>query len=65
VTTNEHTRVALEDELTATEVEISRLRIVRDRTSHKLEQTLRKRERLYRHLAALEREDEPEPEEAA
>ena len=50
-------RVELEDELVAAEREISCLRVIRDRISYKLEQTLRERERLRRHLSAIERED--------
>ena len=55
--TNELNRVELEDELVAAEREIASLRMTRDRISHKLEQTLRERERLSRHLSALARED--------
>jgi hypothetical protein len=53
-------RTEIEVALVAAEQEISRLRLVRERTSYKLEQTLRERERLYRHLSALEREDNPD-----
>ena len=57
MTHNEVNRAAIEDELVSTEQYIARLRICRDRTSYKLEQALRERERLYRHLAIVTRED--------
>lgn len=50
-------RAEIEDELVAAEREIASLRMTRDRISYKLEQTLRERERLRRHLSAIERED--------
>jgi hypothetical protein len=50
-------RADIEDELVATEREIASLRIARDRVSYKLEQNLRERVRLYRHLSALNRVD--------
>jgi hypothetical protein len=45
----------IELELVATEREIASLRIVRDRAAYKLERTLLERERLYRHLSALDK----------
>jgi hypothetical protein len=50
-------RGEIEDELVATEREIARLRICRDRNAHQLEKVLRERERLYRHLSALDKAD--------
>jgi hypothetical protein len=50
-------RADIEVELTAKEREIASLRIYRDRNAHQLEKALRERERLYRHLAAINRED--------
>jgi len=57
VTHNEENRNAIEDELLEAEQEISRLRLIREKTTYKLEQNLRERERLCRHLAILDRED--------
>jgi phage shock protein A len=50
-------RGEIEDELVAAEREIASLRIARDRTSQKLEKLLRERDRLYRHLSALDKAD--------
>ena len=52
-------QVEIEVALVAAEQEISRLRLVRERTNYRLEQALRERERLHPHLLALEREDNP------
>jgi hypothetical protein len=43
----------LGDELTQLEAEISRLRLTRERATYKLEQAIRERERVARHLASL------------
>jgi hypothetical protein len=61
---NSDLRGEIEDELVAAEQAIARLRIVRDRVSHQLERSLRERDRLYRHLAVLDREDNLELEKA-
>ena len=49
-------RAEIEDEIVSTEREIARLRVP-GRVTHRLEQALRERERLARHLAILDRED--------
>jgi chromosome segregation ATPase len=54
---NEETTItALGAELDELEAEISRLRQVRERATYRLEQALRERERLVRHLASVRRE---------
>jgi predicted nucleic acid-binding Zn-ribbon protein len=52
----EDTSAALVIELDELEAEISRLRQVRERATYRLEQALRERDRLSRHLAATSRE---------
>jgi hypothetical protein len=48
----------LPDELTQLEAEISRLRLVRERATYKLERVVRDRYRVARHLASLARNEE-------
>jgi len=57
-------RAEIEDEIVSTEREIARLRICKERIAHQLEKVLRERERLYRHLAVLDRQDNLELEKA-
>ena len=47
---NIETLTVLGDELTRLEAEISRLRLTRERATYKLEQAVRERDRLARHL---------------
>jgi hypothetical protein len=49
---------ALGAELTQLEAEIGRLRLVRERTTYRLEQLLRERDRLAHHLASLVQNEE-------
>jgi len=57
VDNSEDTLTLLEDELTQLETEVARLRLLRSRTTYKLEQTLRERDRVGRHLASLVQEE--------
>jgi hypothetical protein len=52
-------RAEIEDAVLNAEQEISRQRLIRERATYRLEQAIRERERLFRHLAAIEREDSP------
>ena len=49
----EKTLTVLGDELTQLEAEMSRLRLTRERATYKLEQSVRERDRVARHLASL------------
>jgi hypothetical protein len=49
------TRTELVAELDERELEISRQRLIRERATYRLEQLLRERDRLTRHLASLDR----------
>jgi hypothetical protein len=51
------TLVVLGDELTRLEVAISRLRVTRERTTYRLEQAVRERDRVARHLTTLAKEE--------
>jgi hypothetical protein len=57
-------RSALEMELVANERDLGRLRLVRDRAAHRIQDLIQEQQRLRNHLAVLEREDNPGPEEA-
>jgi chromosome segregation ATPase len=57
MTTHESTINALADELTQLEHDISRLRLIREKATYKLEQALREQDRLSRHLAAATRDE--------
>jgi hypothetical protein len=46
---------SLEAEILALEREISRLRLIRERATYRLEQAVRERDRVARHLASLVR----------
>ena len=50
------TLTVLGTELTRLEAEIGRLRLTRERTTYRLEQRLRERDRVARHLATLVQE---------
>jgi hypothetical protein len=49
----EKTLTVLGDELNSLEAETSRLRLTRERATYKLEQAIRERDRVARHLASL------------
>lgn len=51
------TLAVLGDELTRLEVEIGRLRLARERSTYKLEQAVRERDRVARHLASLAQDE--------
>ena len=51
------TLVVLGDKLTQLEAEISRLRLTRERVTYRLEQAVRERDRVARHLASLVRKE--------
>ena len=53
----EETLTVLEDELTRLEAEIGRLRLTRERCTYRLEQAVRERDRVARHLASLTQEE--------
>jgi hypothetical protein len=53
----EETLIALGDELTQIEAEISRLRLTREKATYRLEQAVRERDRLARHAASLAQEE--------
>ena len=53
----ETTLTLLSDELTQLEAEIGRQRLIREKATYRLEQALRERDRLSRHLASLAREE--------
>ena len=52
------TLIVLGDELTRLEAEIARLRLSRERSTYRLEQRLRERDRVARHLAQVMTQDE-------
>ncbi|HVF02130.1 MAG TPA: hypothetical protein VNA27_12470 [Rubrobacteraceae bacterium] len=54
---SEETLRNLEDEINRLEAEVSRLRLLRSRTTYKLEQALREQDRLARHLVTLVQND--------
>ena len=53
----ETTRRSLEDDMTALEAEISRQRLIRERATYQLEQAVRERDRIARHLVSLTRQE--------
>jgi hypothetical protein len=48
---------AIEMELVAAERDLGRLRLIRDRATHRIQDLVREQQRLRNHLAVLERED--------
>ena len=56
MTSHKETLTVLGDELTRLEAEIGRLRLTRERTTYRLEQRVRERDRVARHLASLVQE---------
>jgi hypothetical protein len=54
----EATIAAVGDELRELKAEISRLRLLRSETTYRLEQALRECDRLTRHLASANRDEE-------
>ena len=53
----ETTLTLLSDELTQLEAEIGRQRLIREKATYRLEQALRERDRLARHLLYLAKEE--------
>ncbi len=53
----EETLEDLGSEMTALEIEICRQRLIRERATYRLEQAVRERDRIARHLASLAREE--------
>ena len=51
------TLAVLGDELTRLEAEIGHLRLTRERVTYRLEQRIRERDRVARHLASLAQEE--------
>jgi hypothetical protein len=58
MTSHKETLTVLGDELTRLEVEISRLRLTCERTTYRLEQRVRERDRVARHLSSLAQEED-------
>ncbi len=58
MTTEKAAIAALGDELTQLQHDIARLREIRAEATYRLEQALRERDRLSRHLASVTREKE-------
>jgi catechol-2,3-dioxygenase len=54
----ETTLTVLEDDLLELETEISRQRLIRERSTYRLEQAVRERDRLARHVEHLIQESE-------
>jgi hypothetical protein len=52
----ETARRSLEDELAELEAEIGRQRLIRERATYRLEQAVRERDRIARHLVSLARQ---------
>jgi hypothetical protein len=57
MTSHKETLILLGDELARLEAEIGRLRLTRERTTYRLEQRVRERDRVARHLASLAQEE--------